>query len=366
VNLGKQFFVAMLLLPVLMFAQAAPPKPSPAAPAPAVAAGPYPVMSPAARNRARQVFELFQSGNSAALYTAFSPQMQKAGTAAKLADLSKKISIGWGREQKMLGENFVPDLLAPNTVYSRFSQFSKIKDPIFTVMSVDELGKLQLLYFRPDPPTGSRYADYKGVTKLRLPFNGDWFVYQGGRLYYQNQNAHMDAERFAMTFAVLKDGRPHSGDGTRNEQFYCFGQPVLAPADGTVVQVNGTYADNPPGRPAQGLPSGNRVLIAHGNQEYSLMTHLKQYSVKVKLGAKVKQGDVVAECGNSGDSPVPHLEYRLQNTNGVPLPQTLPAQFVDYVADGVPVAAGEPVRGQTVHNAAVPAPPAAPPPTPPK
>ena len=103
------------------------------------------------------------------------------------------------------------------------------------------------------------------------------------------------------------------------------------------------------------LPSGNRVLIAHGNQEYSLLSHLKQNSIKVKQGAKVKQGDVVGECGNSGVSDAPHLEYRLQNSRGMPLPQTMPAQFVDYVADGTPVPVGEPVRGQTVHNTAAPA-----------
>ena len=42
--------------------------------------------------------------------------------------------------------------------------------------------------------------------------------------------------------------------------------------------------------------------------------------------------------------------YRLQNSRGVPYPFTLPAQFVNYIADGKPVATGEPVRGQYVRN----------------
>jgi murein DD-endopeptidase MepM/ murein hydrolase activator NlpD len=91
-------------------------------------------------------------------------------------------------------------------------------------------------------------------------------------------------------------------------------------------------------------------MIYHGKGEYSLLMHLKQRSITVKNGAKVKQGDVVGECGNSGNSPAPHLEYRLQNSAGRPLPQSMPAQFVDYVADGKPVAVGEPLRGQYVHN----------------
>ena len=355
-KLRQQVAVAMLLFPALMFAQTTTPAAKKEAPAPAVSGGSYPVMSAAAKSRARQLFGYFESGQSAALYAAFGPQMKKNSSAAKMATVSKQIGTEWGREQKMIGENFAPDMLSANTVYSRYSQFSKHKDPIFTVIVLDEHGQISMFQFRPDPPaTGNRFVDYTDKTKLRLPFNGDWFVYQGGRFVYQNPNANRDTERYATVFTVLKDGRSYSGDGTKNEQFYCYGQPVLAPADGTVVMITDTYADNLPGRPEEVLPSGNRVLISHGNQEYSLLTHLKQNSINVKQGVKVKQGDVVGECGNRGTSAAPHLEYRLQDSRGRPLPQTLPAQFVDYVADGAPVAVGEPVRGQTIHNGAAPA-----------
>ena len=354
-RLRPHMLVAMLLFPALMFAQTASPAAPKGAATSAVSGGSYPVMSAAVKSRARQLFGYFESGQSAPLYASFSTEMKKRNAGAKMADVAKKIGSEWGREQKMIGENFAPDMLSRNTVYSRYSQFSKSKDPIFTVMVLNEQGQIELFQFRPDPPaTGNRFVDYKDTTKLSLPFNGEWFVYQGGRLVYQNPNAYRDAERYAMTFTVLNDGRPFSGDGSKNEQYYCYGQPVLAPADGTIILINDTYADNLPGRPEQVLPTGNRVLIAHSNQEYSLLMHLKQNSIKVKRGDKVKQGDVVGECGNSGASAAPHLEYRLQNSKGVPFPQTLPPQFVDFVADGVPVAVGEPVRGQLVHNSATP------------
>ncbi len=357
-KLRRHLLIELLLFPALMFAQTLTPVGKPEAAK--VTGGNYPVMSTAAKSRARQLFGYFESGQSAALYAAFAPQMKKNGASDKLVAVSKKVSSEWGREEKMIGENFAPDMLSASTVYSRYSQFSKSKDPIFTAIVLDEQGQITLFQFRPDPPPpGNRFVDYKDTTKLRLPFNGDWFVYQGGRFIYQNPNASRDADRYVMTFVVLKDGRPFSGDGSKNEQFYCYGQPVLAPADGTVLMINDTYADNVPGRSEQVLPFGNRVLIAHGNREYSFLVHLKQNSVKVKAGDKVKQGDVVGECGNSGASTAPHLEYRLQNTRGRPFPQTLPAQFVDYVADGTPVASGEPVRGQTVHNGPASASPAA-------
>ena len=350
-KLRRHVVVAMLLFPALMFSQTATPAAKKEAAAPAVSAGSYPVMSAAAKSRVRQLFGYFESGQSAALYAAFGPQMRKSTSPVKMATASKQLGAEWGHEEKMIGENFAPDMLSASTVYSRYSQFSKIKAPIFTAMVLDEHGQIAMFQFRPVPPlTGNRFVDYQDTTKLRLPFNGDWFVYQGGRLGYQNPNAYRDAERYAVVFTVLKDGRPFSGDGSKNEQFYCYGQPVLAPADGTVVQVTDSYADNLPGRSEEVLPLGNRVVIAHGNHEFSLLTHLKQNSIKVRQGAKVKQGDVVGECGNSGISSAPHLEYRLQNSAGKPYPQTLPAQFVDYVADGAPVAVGEPLRGQTVHN----------------
>lgn len=345
------FFVAMVLFPALLLAQTAATAPKQQSSATAASPETFPVMSSAAQARARQLFGYFETGQAAPLFAAFSPDMKKISGSAKVSAMAKGFADQIGHEEKMLGENFAPDLLSRNTVYSRFSRFTKSKDPIFTVIVVNPQGQIAMIQPRPVPPApGNRYGDYKAQTKLKLPFTGQWFVYQGGRDIYENVNAYRDAERYAMDFIVLKDGQPFSGDGTKNEQFYCYGQPVAAPADGTVVLINDAFADNLPGRTEQVLPGGNRVMISHGNQEYSLLMHLKQNSIKVKSGAKVKQGDIVAECGNSGNSSAPHLEYRLQNSKGRPYPFTLPAVFVDYVADAEPVPEGEPVRGQVIHN----------------
>src|SRR5215471_2028529 len=308
-KLRRRICLAMLLFPTLLVAQTA----KPAASTEAASSGSYPVMSAGAKSRLRQLFGNFESGQSAQLYAAFSPQMKKGGTLANVSAMEKELAGKLGREQKMLGENFAPELMSRNTVYSRYSQFAKSKDPVFTVIAIDEQGQISTLQFHPLPPApGNRYVDYKVQTKLKLPFNGD---------------------------------------GTKNEQYFCYGQPVTAPAEGTVVLVNDRFVDNLPGRAELAMPGGNRIIIAHGNKEYSLLLHLKQSSIKVKTGAKVKQGDVIAECGNSGNSPAPHLEYRLQNSKGAPVfPFTLPALFVDYVANGKPVPAGEPIRGEFVRN----------------
>lgn len=349
-KLRQRIRLAMLLFLTLLVAQTTK---AAMATEQSASAGRYPVMSASAKLRLRQLFGYFESGQSTPLYAALSPQMKKGGTLTQVSAMQKDLAGKLGREQKMLGENFAPELMSKNTVYCRFSQFAKRTDPIFTVISIDDQGQIETLQLRPVPPApGSKYVDYKVQTKLKLPFNGEWFVMQGGREIYQNIDAFRDADRYSMVFLVLKDGQTFSGDGTKNEQYFCYGQPITAPADGTVVLVNNAFVDNVPGRTESVMPGGNRVIIAHGNKEFSLLLHLKQNSIKVKNGAKVKQGDVIAECGNSGNSPAPHLEYRLQNSKGAPVfPFTLPALFVDYIADGKQVAAGEPVRGEFVRNA---------------
>ena len=94
---------------------------------------------------------------------------------------------------------------------------------------------------------------------------------------------------------------------------------MLAPADGTVVRVVNDIGDNAPGKPSQDAPNGNMILISHSNNEYSLLTNLKQNSVKLKHGDMVKQGDPVGECGNSGASVAPKVHYQLQNSAGFPM-----------------------------------------------
>jgi hypothetical protein len=345
--------VALLIFSSLALAQAAtaPIEPVPAAvPASHV---PYPVNSPVAVARARQIAQWFISGNSAQLWALFSPELQKQWqSSVKMVQASKRMATAMGSEKKIALESAVPDLLRPTTDYSRLSQFTKSSTQLVTLVALTEQGTIAALVVHPvpDAPTG-QFSGYKDQARFRLPFSGQWMVYQGGRSFIQNAYLGGEEERYTMDFVLLKDGRPYSGDGTKNEQYYCFGQPVLAPADGTVVRVRNTSADNEPGKATQEQGMGNVVIIAQGNNEYSVLSELKQNSITVKRGDKVKQGDPVAACGNSGASPAPHIQFRLQNSHGYPLPLSLPIQFVDYIVDGKPVESGEPVRGQMVSNA---------------
>lgn len=297
------------------------------------------------------MYDYLARGQAAQLFAAFSPEMKKNSPEAKLNALSKQVSAKLGTPEETLAENYMPAMTQPVTLYSRLSKYSKSKVPIAMSVGVNENGQVESIQILPlqDPPPDS-YADYTDKTKLHLPFDNTWLVSQGGRRIFENGFMAAEEDLYGVSFTYVKDGRPFDDDGKQNEDFYCFGQPVLAPAAGSIVQMVGNFPDHPPGKGTETVSRGNYVVISHGNSEFSLIPYLKSGSIKVRNGQRVKQGDTIGQCGNSGSSIVPHLEYRLQNTRGFPLPKNLPVQFVDYTADGKPVASGEPVRGQAVAN----------------
>ena len=75
---------------------------------------------------------------------------------------------------------------------------------------------------------------------------------------------------------------------------------------------------------------------------------MKQGSVRVKVGDKVKTGEQIGACGNSGNSPTPHLHFHVQNSAKLFDSEGLPVRFSNYLEDGKAVSLGEPVRGQTI------------------
>jgi hypothetical protein len=201
-------------------------------------------------------------------------------------------------------------------------------------------------------PAPTRFLDYQTKTELHLPFDGQWYVFWGGRTGIQNHHVACSDQRFAYDLVAYENGHDRAGNSKTNDDYYAFGRPILAPADAVVAEAVDGLPDNVPGVMDRKHPAGNHVVLDFGNGEYALMAHFKSGSVRVKAGDHVARGDVVAQCGNSGNTSQPHLHFHLQNTQTVAACSSkvegLPAFFVDYVADGQPVARGEPVRGQTI------------------
>lgn len=150
--------------------------------------------------------------------------------------------------------------------------------------------------------------------QLQLPFWGDWMVLQG-----HNSNAdhatHKNEWSKALDFTILDaEMKPYKDDGGKPEDYYCYDKPLLAPADGFVEEAIDYIDDNHIGGVNLQQNWGNTVVIRHLPGLYTQLNHLKKNSLKIKKGDFVKKGDIIAHCGNSGRSPVPHLHFQVQAT----------------------------------------------------
>jgi len=170
----------------------------------------------------------------------------------------------------------------------------------------------------------------------------------GGRTLAQNHHAGLRNQRFAVDLVVMKEGKSHSGDGAKLEEYYCWGQQLLAPAAGTVVEAVDSLPDNPVGTTDREHPAGNHVILDHGNGEYSLLAHMQHGSITVRTGDRVVAGQPLGLAGNSGNTSEPHLHYQLQDGPTFPDAECMPAAFLDYLADDTPIARGEPIKGQRI------------------
>jgi murein DD-endopeptidase MepM/ murein hydrolase activator NlpD len=104
---------------------------------------------------------------------------------------------------------------------------------------------------------------------------------------------------------------------------------------------------------------GNYVLIDHGNDEYSMLAHLKPRSIEVRVGEQVRMNHRLARVGMSGDAAIVHLHYQMQSGRG--FDPGLPVQFASFSrklggtwkpTSSGPIEEGEVVRGHKRESAA--------------
>ena len=304
-----------------------------------------------ARELGRTYSEWFDAGELERLWEQLAPELRDTfHGVGGFREFREKVGA-WGSEQAVLSECVTSWL--GSRVYSRTAEYSHAAAPILQQWVFDAEGTAVGFLVEPgSEPAPSRFLDYRTRTPLRLPFHGDWFVFWGGRHPVENRHATTADQRFGYDFLVVRGAHTHSTDPpVVNEKFYCFGEPILAPGDGRVVaRVSGIH-DNAPGSLNTDDPLGNHLVIDHGHDEFSVLGHLQRDSLRVKVGDRVRAGHPIARCGNSGASTEPHLQYHLQNCAEIGAGEGLPAQFLGYRADGVPVEHGEPRRGQFVRGA---------------
>jgi len=139
------------------------------------------------------------------------------------------------------------------------------------------------------------------------------------------------AQRYAIDFVQMgSDGRSYTGDIHKNSSYHCYSQDLLAVADGKVIKIQDGIPENIPNSSKFAIPinektlPGNYIIIDLGKGKYAGYAHIIPGSFKVKEGDLVKQHQILAKLGNSGNSSEPHLHFQITDagsflmSNGVP------------------------------------------------
>lgn len=190
---------------------------------------------------------------------------------------------------------------------------------LFALRNTFYLKGLALTTYQYHQPERNHYRHFHATGRYRdawrlplsLPVMGEWFVSQGHDGNITHKGAWGKAWDLVLTDA---QGKTFSEPGTQLEHYFCYGKPVLAPADGWVDVVVDYVEENEIGGVNIQENWGNSVVIRHAEGLYSQLSHLKAGSILVHAGAYVHKGQAIASVGNSGRSPEPHLHWQVQTT----------------------------------------------------
>ena len=240
--------------------------------------------------------------------------------------------------------------------------------PVLWAIPVSFVGVLSVsawtsLRQRPDPRSEPQ--------TLRLPVTGRWRALNTPATRVPSHGTHFLAQSYAFDLVGAEDrptrpllrrvfGLDHPGS------YPAFGRAVVAPAMGTVMKTADWSRDHRGRDSALGLILwfveqmartftgmrglvGNYLVIEIGEGVFVMCAHLKQGSIDVCAGDVVDAGQVIALCGNSGNSTEPHLHFQVMDNADPWKARGLPVIFSGYRTEGdAAETIGVPVRGETV------------------
>ncbi|MGW8527663.1 peptidoglycan DD-metalloendopeptidase family protein [Nocardiopsis sp. NPDC055824] len=167
------------------------------------------------------------------------------------------------------------------------------------------------------------------------PVRGRWMALTSPVDGTPSQGSHAYGQTYALGLVAEPGGGARPDIAWRPlsrppEDFPAFGRAVYAPADGTVVTAHdgrrdhrsrnswpwlfGAVVENAL-RELRG-PSGmlgNHLVIDVGGGDHLLLGHLARGSLAVGRGDRVRAGQVVARCGNSGACTEPQVRVQLMD-----------------------------------------------------
>jgi murein DD-endopeptidase MepM/ murein hydrolase activator NlpD len=182
----------------------------------------------------------------------------------------------------------------------------------------------------------------RAAVAISPPVRGEWAAFNGPsnasghrRLVLALDGHTSSGQRFAIDFLQVDSAgssRRPGTDAAKNSNYYAYGTELLAVADGIVAATKDSIPENVPGGRAVKIDlttvGGNFVGIDIGGGKYALYAHVQPGSLRVKVGDRVKRGQVIALLGNSGNSTEPHVHFQIADG-----PSFLAAEGLPYAID---------------------------------
>jgi hypothetical protein len=175
---------------------------------------------------------------------------------------------------------------------------------------------------------------------------GSWNSHDA--IYAANRIARMHVpQRFGCDFSKVDAHgevlRPTATVDLTTSDFYGYGADVIAVADGRVVKIEDGIPENVPRVDGKVIPPvpltdrtnpGNMVTLKIAEGQYAFYAHLQPGSLRVKVGDRVRKGQLLGKVGNSGNSVGPHLHFHVGNGPELNLSDFVPHVYRSYWLSG--------------------------------
>ena len=168
--------------------------------------------------------------------------------------------------------------------FDEYGQFVKSGSILYAYMSVN--GREITLYkFGKDKDYGYFDINGKSVEKalMKTPING----------------ARLSSSFGMRKHPILGFNKMHKGTDFAAKE----GTPIMASGSGTVILAKWCGG------------GGNCIKIKHNSTYKTIYAHMKNFAKGIKVGKKVKQGQIIGYVGSTGMSTGPHLHYEVLINN---------------------------------------------------
>lgn len=169
---------------------------------------------------------------------------------------------------------------------------------------------------------------YEAVLYKQKDGNSNYYTPNGSSMRKAFIRTPVDFARISSHFnpnrkhPVLHKIRAHKG----TDYAASTGTPIKATGDGKVIHagIKGGY--------------GKTVMIQHGQSITTLYAHMSNFAKGIKVGSRIRQGQIIGYVGSTGLASGPHLHYEFQvagvhkNPVSVPLPQAEPIAKAEFAA----------------------------------